>query len=127
MLQSGNPSISRSDMSDSSSVSQSGNNSDVDEMIDSNSYSEPLAFDSHPASDEVDDIDSDDSEVHEPIDVGGDKIRDFVLRTLLSKVNFGWSQEETMAQIRNFYEVLQDERIPQELAVCHWVFKDIRL
>lgn len=114
MLQSGNPSSSRSDMTDSSSVSQSGNNSDVDDMIDSNSYSEPLAFDSQAASNEVDDIDSDDPEVHEPIDVGDDKIRDFVLRTLLSKVNFGWSQEETMAQIRNFYEVLQDERIPHK-------------
>lgn len=45
------------------------------------------------------------------MDVGEDKVREFVLRTLLSKVNYGWSQEEAMAQIRNFYEVLGDERI----------------
>jgi len=75
MLQSGNPSISRSDILDSSSVSQSGNNSDVDDMIDSNTYSEPLAFDSQPASDEVDAIDPDDPEVPEPIDAGDDNNR----------------------------------------------------
>ena len=58
----------------------------MDDMIDSDSHSEPLECDSPPASD-VDDIDSDDPEVHEPIDIGDDKIRDFVLRMLLSKVS----------------------------------------
>ena len=81
----------------------------MDCMTDSDSLSEPLKCDSQPASD-VDDNDRDDRDVHEPVDVGDDKIRDFVLRTLLSKVKFGWSQEETMAQIRNLYEVLHDER-----------------
>lgn len=106
MLQSGNPSILRSDISNGG-VSESDNDSDMDDM----SHLEPLECDSQPTSD-VDDIDSEDPDVDEPVDVGDDKIRDFVLRTLLSKVNFGWSQEETMAQIRNFYEVLHDERIP---------------
>lgn len=59
-------------------------------------------------------IDSDDPNVHEPVDVGEDKIRNFVLRRLLSKIKFGWSQTETMAQIRNFHEIIHDERIPQK-------------
>lgn len=109
MLQSGNPFASTSNVSDSDFASELSNDSDSD-SANSEGLSDPSQNDSAPPSD-VDDYHSDD---HEPVDVGDDKITDFVLRTLLSKVNYGWSQEETMAQIRNFYEVLYDERIPHK-------------
>lgn len=113
MLQSENPSMSSSEIPDNDGVLQAGSNSDMDDMIDSEHHSEPSGCDS-PFTCDVHGIDSDDPNVHDPIDVGEDKIRNFVLRTLLSKVKFGWSQEETMAQIRNFYELLHDERIPHK-------------
>ena len=109
LLQCGNPSLDRAD----TSTSDNDENSDLDEILPSDSHSESSEHDSQSVLD-VGDIGPDDPDVHEPIDVGDDKIRDFVLRTLISKVNYGWSQEETMAQIRNFYEVLADERIPHK-------------
>ena len=109
MLQSGNPFASTSDVSDSDFASELSNDSDSD-SANLGGPSDPSENDSPPPSD-VDDYHSDD---HEPVEVGNDKITDFVLRTLLSKVNYGWSQEETMAQIRNFYEVLYDEHIPHK-------------
>ena len=105
MLQSGHPLPSRSDI-----LAHSESDSDV--SIVSESQSETFNNDSAPASDTEDD--SEDPEGNEPVGVGEDKVREFVLRTLLSKVNYGWSQEEAMAQIRNFYEVLGDERIPHK-------------
>ena len=101
------------DVSDDDSASHSDDISDSDGSIDSSSHSGSLHSDLPPASDS-DGHHSDDPDIHEPLDVGNDKITDFVLRTLLSKVNYGWSQEETMVQIRNFYEVLGDERIPHK-------------
>ena len=105
MLQSGNPSQSQSDMSDNGE-------SDCNESICSRSHSDSSQNDLPQISDDIND--PDDPEVHEPVNVGEDKIQEFVLRTLLSKVGHGWSQEETMAQIRNFYETLGDERIPHK-------------
>lgn len=43
-----------------------------------------------------------------------EKIRDFVLRTLLAKVHYGWSHAEAMQQIRNFFETVEDDRIPHK-------------
>ena len=41
-----------------------------------------------------------------------EKVRDFVLRTLLAKTQYGWSQGEAMQQIRNFFEATEDDRVP---------------
>ncbi|KXJ19010.1 hypothetical protein AC249_AIPGENE10997 [Exaiptasia diaphana] len=41
-----------------------------------------------------------------------DSIEKFIMRTLKLKVKFGWSREETLHQLSNFYEYAQDDRIP---------------
>lgn len=108
LLQAENPGLLRSD-----SCEDVGNSDASDLMSDSVDLdSEQSEIGSVPLSSNEDN--SDDPGPDEPIDVGEDKIKEFVLRTLISKVNHGWSREETMAQIRNFYEVLNDERIPHK-------------
>ena len=89
MLQLGNPSRSQSDMSNNGE-------SDCNESICSRRNSDSSQNDLPQISVDNDPVDP---EVHKPVNVGEDKIREFVLRTLLSKVDHGWSQEETMAQI----------------------------
>ena len=90
MLQLGNPSRSQSNMSNNGE-------SDCNEsIICSRRNSDSSQNDLPQISDDNDPVDP---EVHKPVNVGEDKIREFVLRTLLSKVDHGWSQEEIMAQI----------------------------
>ena len=43
-----------------------------------------------------------------------DAIKKYVLRTLKNKVRFGWSREETLSQLDNFYEYSLDEDIPHK-------------
>ena len=59
--------MSISDISDNDGVLQAGNNSDMDDMTDSEHHSEASECNSKSTSD-VHDIDSDDPDVHEPID-----------------------------------------------------------
>ena len=83
MLQSGNPFASTSDISNTDCTSKLSKNSDSD-MADSRRLSECSQNDS-PLPSDVDDNHCDD---HETVDVGDDNITDFVLRALLSKVNY---------------------------------------
>ena len=108
MLQAEHPALPRSDSCEDDGNSDAGDHTNDSVDLDS----EQLEIDSIPLSSNEEN--SDDPGPDDPVDVGEDKIKEFVLRTLISKVNHGWSREETMAQIRNFYEVLTDGRIPHK-------------
>jgi hypothetical protein len=51
-------------------------------------------------------LDSDGDEVENK------RIEKFILRTLKAKVKFGWSREEALQQLQNFYEHEQNDKIP---------------
>jgi len=40
------------------------------------------------------------------------ELEKYILRILRSKVQYGWSQQETLSQIQSLYELSKDERIP---------------
>ena len=59
--------------------------------------------------------DGDDGEDGDGDLVGNERdLERFLLRTLKAKVNYGWSREETLAQLRNFFEYTQDENVPHQ-------------
>lgn len=41
-------------------------------------------------------------------------IANAILHSIESKIKNGWSQEETLSEMRNIYELLKDERIPHK-------------
>ena len=64
---------------------------------------------------EANDHDNDDDMCSESQNSFSDEeIEKMILRLLESKVMHGWSQNETLCQVRNFYELVHDDRIPHK-------------
>ena len=55
--------------------------------------------------------DGDDEDIQ---NLSDDDITKFVLRLMRAKVKNGWSREEALSQLRNVFELLDDERVPYQ-------------